>query len=567
MWKMPRAVFLLALALICVVLQVPLVFWGAELCDAGFYLTFYQNFFDAPESVSYNFMYWLSGLIGAIWTKVFPGMAAMRVAGLLANTGCALLLATIFSVRRYRPWVVAGTLLCLCGQWQLPLTLSYDMITALLTLVGLLLLTRALTGGNLRRASWIMLAAGVVIGANTFTRIPNVAGILYIFLIPIVISIFQRRGAGLLSAVFAAGWLAGICLILALMAAMGHLQIFIANMQELFGVAAQGSEASHGFGPLVAAQISAWKWVLSECFVIIFLGLLTLAARRGMNNRIVRRITLAVIGLLLLYIFYKARVITSAVSLVLVGVVLATITGGRSLRSGAWAGLAMMLIFPLGSDGGLFNNSTYILWCACVPGLYGYRSFAKRFVPAWERGAGIASICYALAIVLLAMAQAAIGGVYFDTVKPLQASGTIPAPLASGIRTSQQTATAIEETLKGVEKGAGPGERILIFGSAPLLHYLSETQPAIGNSWPEQLSAEMLGEQLRERMQGAPVLLVKYPTIGGTGKPSDDFLYGRDPYSDIYHNAKKTGVLLQYLGEEGYSTATETPLYILFTKQ
>lgn len=73
MWKMPRAVFLLALALICVVLQVPLVFWGAELCDAGFYLTFYQNFFDAPESVSYNFMYWLSGLIGAIWTKVFRG--------------------------------------------------------------------------------------------------------------------------------------------------------------------------------------------------------------------------------------------------------------------------------------------------------------------------------------------------------------------------------------------------------------------------------------------------------------------------------------------------------------
>ena len=84
------------------------VFYGLDLCDAGFYLTFYDNFFTAPETVEYNFMYYLNGLIGGVLQWLFPsmGMLGMRLAGVAFNT-----LTAVVVWRMLRGVVPAGALL------------------------------------------------------------------------------------------------------------------------------------------------------------------------------------------------------------------------------------------------------------------------------------------------------------------------------------------------------------------------------------------------------------------------------------------------------------------------
>ena len=56
--------------------------FGLDVCDSGFYMTFYARIFDAPGTVEYNFMYYLSGLVGGTLLHFFPGMGllGMRLA-------------------------------------------------------------------------------------------------------------------------------------------------------------------------------------------------------------------------------------------------------------------------------------------------------------------------------------------------------------------------------------------------------------------------------------------------------------------------------------------------------
>ena len=57
--------------LIIVVIQVILMFQGFDVCDDGFVLTSYQQIFNSPSSVEYNFVYWLSSIIGGLWYKLY----------------------------------------------------------------------------------------------------------------------------------------------------------------------------------------------------------------------------------------------------------------------------------------------------------------------------------------------------------------------------------------------------------------------------------------------------------------------------------------------------------------
>lgn len=177
--------FALWLAVICIVVQIPPLFMGVELCDSGFYLTFYDNIYSHPECVEYNFMYYLSGLTGGALLKIMHTALGMRIVGAAVNVLCALCLAAAFPARRFRSAVAGSSLLMIVGSWWLPLTFSYDHLTSLLTCVGLLLIMRSVTARNRTGAVCLALASGLVLGMNTFARIPNVLGFAYILLVPI----------------------------------------------------------------------------------------------------------------------------------------------------------------------------------------------------------------------------------------------------------------------------------------------------------------------------------------------------------------------------------------------
>ncbi|HMG66508.1 MAG TPA: hypothetical protein VK588_02445, partial [Chitinophagaceae bacterium] len=69
------------------ILEVLLIFQGLDLSDEGFLSTFYSHIFSNPASVSYNFMFWLTGIIGGTWVKLFSplGLWGIRFGGAVIN--------------------------------------------------------------------------------------------------------------------------------------------------------------------------------------------------------------------------------------------------------------------------------------------------------------------------------------------------------------------------------------------------------------------------------------------------------------------------------------------------
>ena len=70
------------------VYQFIFIFQGVDMADSGSYASFYQQIFNNPESAQYNFIFWLSGIIGGIYLKIFPGLGlwGLRLTGVITCT-------------------------------------------------------------------------------------------------------------------------------------------------------------------------------------------------------------------------------------------------------------------------------------------------------------------------------------------------------------------------------------------------------------------------------------------------------------------------------------------------
>src|ERR1700754_4997828 len=79
--------------LLVIATQVVFIFQGLDLTESGAHAVFYQRFFIDPVSVQDSFIYWFSGLVGALWLKYFPneGLLGLRVAGIVVTTGTFLI--------------------------------------------------------------------------------------------------------------------------------------------------------------------------------------------------------------------------------------------------------------------------------------------------------------------------------------------------------------------------------------------------------------------------------------------------------------------------------------------
>ena len=67
--------------------QLMVATFGVDLCDSGYYLTFFENVFKAPASVEYNFMYYLSGVAGGVLDALLPSAGPRTHRSIVAACG------------------------------------------------------------------------------------------------------------------------------------------------------------------------------------------------------------------------------------------------------------------------------------------------------------------------------------------------------------------------------------------------------------------------------------------------------------------------------------------------
>lgn len=574
LWAIPVVAIILAIALT----------GGIDFCDTGFYMTFYENMLNHPADVEYNFMYWLSGVIGGIWLKLWPegGVLWMRILGLLCLGGSITIAVCIFKARIWNTSVFIMAMAIIAAiSLAYPLTFNYDSITFLLTIAGLYLLILTYNGQSENPGSakkiregkrrWALIAgAGLIFGIDIFSRIPNILAIGYILLI-VMACWRDKRKMWLDSLIFCCGYIVGSGLVLGIMALAGHLSIFLSNMEDLFNIAGgKDGEASHGLANLIAVQLEIY---LLEAKTILKLGILAIIYYY-IGKIPVSRLWRGLMKCLIIvpagiWVIYGTDATILAASLALTGCAVLLFT---EYRLTGLAGILMTLIVPLGSDYGIYNTGPVVLLVSLpaslslpflssevqIKNIVNAAVFKK---PIWGFG---------ITVIILCIVRSITGGLYFDSTPLYRLTFVQGVRGLKGTSTSEERALLIKELADGAGRYVNPGDKMLVYGSAPLLNYVTSTRPAGGCSWPEQLAPGRLNRMLEtELKEGEPIVMVlKFNTIGAElGIPSQEFTKATPEHATKYHTFDKARILNLQLSNNGYIPIEDTGTYTIYKRK
>lgn len=555
--RRPWTIFLMGAAL-CALVGLAGVFWGFDIADSGFYLTFYDQFYQAPDTVSYNFMYYMSGVMGGALQSAFPamGIAGMRLSGLVL---CLLAMLILFVAWR-RTDKNAGALETVTGGLLVTLaflpplyTLSYDLFTVFFYSVAIALLLIGCHKGN----RWLLILAGMALTLNAFSRVPNVLSIL---LLAAVIVDARRQKLSWRVAVARCAWvLAGAALMLAIvvmvMRRLGHWQLMLDNINDLRTIAADDSgTTSHTAGQLLMTQVRFYGALL---WCAVKLGVCTLLLDYALACRQQRalRWTLAIVAVALWCFFtWRMRPLQPLWLMAAVACVAVFWKKRGAIAMLALLGLIMLVVMPLGSDGA-YNNGAVIAWGAApVAGLWWLATKRRRIL--------------LLAFLGVCLVRLVFGGSYFDAGPLTGKTATIHAPRAAHVLTTPERAAIVNDLLDGIAPYVHEGDTLFAYGSLPTVNYLTGTRPFIGCSWPEQLSAEMLQKRLTDNFDSSPLVLrQKFNTLGDTWpQPSETYLADYGPQT-AYQNNAKLDVLNRWLLLKGYHEVWSNAHFILYIAQ
>jgi len=544
------------------IMQLPAIFCGFELCDSGFYMTFYDNVFSHPESVGYNFMYYLSGVIGGAVSVIAGGsLLAMRVFGALCNIVCVWL--AYGMVRRFclscGESGASAFLPCLLSvlmvgavSWGSPLTFYNDTLTILLALVSLHLLCCALMPGERGHEGWniflILFFSGLAAGVNAFSRFPNVLEIFFVVLIPLKTTHCDMCGGKVRACLlWLSGWAAGFGSVVAFAATVGHLGVIGDTVRDLYITASSSSESStHGLSNLVSVQIRVLGSVCRTALPLVMLYFLHI------------RIKSAILDVLLfagaLWLVVRVDAMTSLGAISLAGI-MAGLFFRKSGRLVLLSALVMFFLLPLGSDNGFYNFGAIIFWLALPVSL-----------SVFGRGLRMVSLFVTVSVVGVCVRSLIAGGTYFDDTPLSEMTGGVDSASAVGIRTSPVRARRINLMLDAIGCHVDRGDTLLVYGSAPMVNHLTGTIPAIGCSWPELLTPDLLSSKL-SGFESPPrhVLMLRFRTLGAVwGSGSEAFMAG-DSAANVFHNSIKSGIMYDYLLSKGYQEVVRDTDFVLYS--
>ena len=533
--------------------QLGLAVFGVDLCDTGYYLTFFENIFRAPASVEYNFMYYLSGVAGGVLNVLLPEggkWMAMRAAGVLCNAGAMAIMAC--ALRRILPAtaVIMGFLMVVASLVMYPFTFNNDLMSALLWVAALSCMFKGLT-----RDRWLpLLLAGLVVGVNTFTRIPNVLAV-GLAVMPFVAHFYNKcpwRDCWRQCGTFLAGAVVGILAVIGMMMALGHWDIFRQNMTELLGVATGSSgAATHNAGGLVAVMLAFYRQCLLVGLKMAALWLPLWLAWRYIGNRWLRwAVWLAVAVAALYFMWHQSHIMHPLWVMCVVGSVWVIIKGGCRAVA-AWLGLLMLLVFPLGSDGAT-NNGGIIAWMA-----------APVAALLWQRRT---TVVFPLAFIAVGLVQSLALGAYFDGGSLRHKTAVVVDSRAALVRTTPERARIINETLAGLQGRVSAGDTLLCYGSIPMMNHLTRTIPAIGCSWPELLSADALSERLAGLGSERPAILrQKFNNLGPYwSEATDDYLTAYSMPDSKFLQQDKMDALRRWMADAGYRMVWQNQWFALY---
>lgn len=571
---MKHKFFIISFAVVIVV-QLLLSFQGFDLCDEGFSLTFYQQFYNDPASVEYNFVYWLSGLIGGLWYELFPegGILWFRLLAVICNSLTFFLGYKILHRYLGVKWTVIGLTMALFANNFGFLVFYHNQLTALMALWAIYLMQKGLVQGKNR----LLLFAGIVLGVNIFTRIPNLTLLGFVGVVPLYFwgkEWFKNAVFPILY--FAFGSILGIGLVFLTLASLGQVEIMFGALESLFYLGSQ-SDSGHNSGALINV-------FLGNHIVTFILGCVLLAVCFGFTSvfswfekqKIVWISILVFAFLLFCYLHHKHWIFV-LYAMGYLGAVFFLFFKDKDYRLLGAFSFLLLFFMPLGSGGAIKSSGYMGVWLAVPVFLYGlsqlkgFNLIANALHEHFQVKVGEKSLKMLLNLVVLSFfvvkTWAVLNEAYFDEGSRFKKTETVNSVFARGILTTTERAKVVNDLLPHLNKYVSKDDYLFTYDNIPMLHFLTETKPYMYNPWVWIYDEKSFKFRLDEAENSRPELPIvvqqKFNTIKTFSEPIDNYMAVTDDNPYLY-SKNRTLMMNDFLKRNHYEIVWQNAYFNIY---
>ena len=344
-----------------VLVQLALAFQGLDVCDDGFAATFYQQFFNDPDSVEYNFVYWLSGLIGGIWYNLFPGGGVLwlRILAILVNTSTFYLTYQLLRSYIRQDFLLLGLVMTLFINDFGYLLFYNNHITAFLAVLSMLFLHRGLIQENNK----YLFFSGLVIGVNVFSRLPNLSQLALILVFPIWYGLKDGGFKAMIKPIISIklGFFSAFILVYLILLASGQLEIMKRAILSLLDIGSTDS-SSHNVSDLLKIYIKNYLKIGAYTVVAFFGLLIAFKIRNKISSGWLKFLSVLLVIILSVF-WFRNTYIFGFYALGYIGVFNGKwSTNQKEVHLLCFMALLMQFLLPFGSGGGVTSIGYAALW-------------------------------------------------------------------------------------------------------------------------------------------------------------------------------------------------------------
>lgn len=540
-----------------VLVQIALAFQGFDVADDGFVLTFYQQIFNDPSSVEYNFNYYLGGVVGGLWHKYFGsfGVLGFRFLAILVNTATFLISYHILKKYMNQFFLLVGLSMALFIEDFGFLTFYHNQLTALIAVISIYFFHKALIS---ERNSYYFIA-GCIIAINVFTRIPNLTLFVFVFAIPFKYLIERKSIYNSIIPVFVflLGSSTGFILIYLLLIYNEHLEVMTNALLSLFALGTD-TENSHNSLKLVKVMINNNRDILSvisrlSCFLfLLFLYELKIVRK----IKYAREFLYAVVFLVFAYSFAKRNMyMIYSFGYVAAAGLLYSKTISKEFKTLIFLGLMMQIFLPLGSGGGI-NTCGYISIWISLPLIFKLISDSEGSISEYYPISVLKSIiliivCSYFTVRLYKVSKEA----YFDEGSRFKKTYTINNKYTEGIFTTEKRAKVINEVLLNLNKYVEPNDYLFVYDSFPMLYYLTETRPYVCNPWVMIYDSKTFINKLEKanrEIEGLPIIVQQKFSVIYRFEDPDPYYMREDKLNTGHYNSDRTKAMNKFISKNNY---------------
>ena len=471
---------------------------GIDMTDAGYWLTYYKNFFDNPESVIRGFPVWLTLVIGASANKLLGdlGLFSFNIMNVLI-----IYLSLYLSYKILNSFTNKTTMLFTLAISVVFINIdrssivSYDNLTVLFYLIAAYFIYYGLVEG---KKNYLFLS-GIVLGLNIFIRFPNLLGIgliIVIFYYNYISNTKVKKSLKEISYVLA-GYSFSIIAVVLVLKSIGHFELYVEGLNAMLATGKGPSDSPSLIKTFLNDQLFAFKYGVA---FIIGLIVFSWLSKFWNKSTVISFIMLFVLsGLSTLYVMKISYILQYPnyyflhmgvigifyISLILI--ILKTLKIDPKFSTIALITFLIIELIPLGSNthlrksvGGLYLGLPIIL-------IYLYSLSTIKLGPFLLESKQVLFLKKYVSLTLI-LFSVIVSTFYFaaycDNGNKFKMTSTSDIPLLKYNLTTEERADTLIDVLENLKQYEDKYEYMFTYGRIPLIQYLSNTKPFIDNPNP-----------------------------------------------------------------------------------